>query len=88
MTLIEAPGARIVYPPDLAAISGEYFMNIPVNVGRPPFAWTMENLSTGSLDANVRGSSKRFTVSLPVLVMVASTLKSSTLPTLLGPGCR
>jgi len=59
---------------------------MPVNEGRPPFAWTMENLSTGVAEANVRGSSSSFTVSLPVLVMIASTLKLSTPPTLLGPG--
>jgi len=86
---MEAPGARMVNSPDLAAISGEYFTKIPVNEGRPPFAWTMENLLTGLSEANVRGSSNKFTASLPVLVMVASTLNSSTFPTLLGPGrCR
>jgi len=85
-TLIDSPGARVLYSPNFAAISGEYLMDKPVNKGRPPFAWTMENLSTGVAETNVRGSSSSFTVSLPVLVMMASTLKLSTPPTVLGPG--
>ena len=84
-TLRESPGARTLYSPSFAAISGENFTNTPVNEGLPPFAWTMVNLSTGKVEANVRGSSSSFTVSLPVLVIVASTLKLSTPPTLLGP---
>jgi len=37
-TLIDSPGARVLYSPNFAAISGEYLMDKPVNKGRPPFA--------------------------------------------------
>jgi len=84
-TLVDSPGARTLYSPSFAAISGEYLTSMPVNEGLPPFSWTMENLLTGVSDANVRGSSSSFTVSLPVLVMMASTLKLSAPATLLGP---
>ena len=82
---MEAPGAKVVKAPASAATLGTYLALIPVKAAPAPWELVMEKVFAGSFDRGLLGSFNSLTVSSPVFVMVAVTLRSSTVLTDSGP---
>ncbi len=69
-----------------AATAGTYFTLIPVKEGVAPVAsLVILKVSAGNFDRGLRGSLSNLTVSSPVFVRVAVTLRFSTVLTDAGP---
>jgi len=79
------PGAIVVYAPRLAAVLGTYFTLIPEKEGTAPLASEILKVSVGIFERGPRGSLRTLTASEPVFVIVAATLRCSTLSTASGP---
>ena len=62
-----------------------YFALMPVKMGGLPLASLMAKVSAGSFESGLRGSLRIFRTSVPVLVMVAMTLRFSISVTVSGP---
>lgn len=75
----------MVYAPIVAAVLGTYLTLIPVKEGLAPVPSVMAKVSVGSFDSGPRGSLRTLIVSSPVLVIVATTLRLSTVLTCSGP---
>jgi hypothetical protein len=76
-TSTDCPGAMVVKACFEAATSGIYFALIPEKEGRAPSAEVISKVSAGKVERGERGSLSSLTVSSPVFVTVAVTLRSS-----------
>lgn len=85
---MDSPGARTVKESGLflaMTVAGTYLALMPVNAGEAPAESDIVNVFSGRVDSGVRGSLRSFKASSPVLTKVATTFRSATVSTAVGP---